>query len=677
MQEQQQGRKVGDVVGGRYRIMSVLGSGGMATVYLAEDLKLSGKRWAVKEIKQNAQLEHEFLVEAEMLARLNHPNLPEIVDYFPGDRYGFSYLVTDYIDGETLLQRFERQGRRMPASQAVDYALQLCDVFHYLHSQRPEPIIYRDVKPANLMIDTQERIRLIDFGIARSFKIGQAADTVRIGTIGFAAPEQFEGKQTDARTDLFGLGALLYFLLSGGHYYYAARRSLREHSASLPESLLALVEKLLQAVPDARCQSAAEVRGELQRALAKPELAGSGVAGRAVSASAGVQAGAAAGVKAGAAAGVEQRGAQNGGAQASAIGSASADEGAGLAKPSPRVVAVAGLYAGAGATFAALALARVLHELGVRHAVLEAPALKPELYALLFAEKHAPAGYHCYNEAWVSEQQLIMPPAWEDGCTLWLPLSPYISRNAAGGKPSNRSLTGMASSNAGHVSEYGSEWTMAEAPRSSANLLESAAEYEHSMPLQAFHSLQTGIAKAGGRHPPEVWRQSSDEDDGHKTHFNHCWHELLEEIDRPVILVDVGSEWQNPGTRELIELASELVYVVDPLLHKLESASARSNMRFLNELRASGKPVFGIANKAVASSHTAQWLSVLPEPPVCKLPAIDFAKIAEASWLGVLVQDSASVKAQLERSLGNWLRGWLPYFRAKGMIRKRHNRIHG
>jgi serine/threonine-protein kinase len=634
----------------------------------------------VKEIRQNAQVEYDFLAEAEMLVRLNHPNLPDIVDYFPGDRHGYSYLVMDYIDGETLLQRFERQGRRMPVSQAVDYAMQLCDVFHYLHSQKPEPIIYRDVKPANLMINAQERIRLIDFGIARSFKVGQAADTVRIGTIGFAAPEQFEGRQTDARTDLFGLGALLYFLLSGGHYYYAIRRPLREHSASLSEGLSALVEKLLQTEPDERFQSAEEVRGELQRVLAKSQPAEPGASSgtaageqqggaRSGGAGAGGQQG---GVRGGGAgAGEQQGGVRGGGAGAGEQrGGARGDRAStsdGLAKPAPRVVAVAGLYAGAGATFAALALARVLHGLGMRHAVLEAPTLEPELHALPFGEKHAPAGYRCYNEAAVGRQR-HMPIAWEDGCTLWLPASPYPVRTIAAyereqGIPSSPAREASPASDAS--SEYGSLWPMAGAPRSFANLLESGVGYEPHLPWQAANPLQAG--GAGGRHPPEILQHS---DGGGHTHLVNQWQQLLDEIERPIILVDVGSVWQDPVARDLIELASEIVYVIDPLLHKLESASARRNMNRLDELRSSGKPVFGIANKAVASSHTGQWLRVLPEPPVCMLPAIDYTKIAEASWLGVLVQDRPGVKSQLERSMGDWVRGWFPYFRSKGLLRK-------
>jgi hypothetical protein len=556
MDRQLQGKQLGDIIGGRYRLLSVLGSGGMSTVYLAEDLRLAGKRWAVKETRQTGQEQYEFLAEADMLVRLNHPNLPEIVDYYPADGLGFSYLVMDFIEGETLLQRFERQGKRMPVSQAVNYALQLCDVFHYLHSHKPEPIIYRDVKPANLMIDVQERIRLIDFGIARSFKAGQPADTVRIGTIGFAAPEQFEGRQTDARTDLFGMGALLYFLLSGGQYYYAARSSLREHDAALSVSLAGLVEKLLQAEPAARCQSAAEVRGELERVLAEQHQAPPGTAAASAS--------------------------------TAAPGSSSADRTA--AGPMqrqphlPRVVAVGALYAGAGATFAALALARALHGLGVRHALLEAPQRQPELHALLFGEKHAPAGYRCYDET--GEELRLGSAAWEDGCTLWLPASPLLPRalpHPQQETPGNR------------------PWPTAAVPQRAAHLAEEYPPwaYGSQLPMAAGSGNGSG---GGGSNDAAMPLASPSADSSHTGR----WQLLLEELERPVIFIDVGSDWQSPAVQELIELASDFFYVVDPLLHKLESTAARRAI--LNGLRSCACP-----GSRFTASPTKPWRPIIPD----------------------------------------------------------------
>jgi serine/threonine protein kinase len=210
----------GDTLGGRYRIVSLLGQGGMGRVFLAEDLKLKGKKWAVKECLHVGSDVQVFLEEAEMLAQLQHPQLPQLVDYFASDTGGFAYLVMDYIQGPTLQDLFERGGRELAVDRVVNYSLQLCELFHYLHSFRPKAIIYRDLKPSNVMINEHDRVRLIDFGVARHFTLGKHADTLQLGTIGFAAPEQLVSAQTDFRSDLYTLGAMMYYLLSRGQYMY-------------------------------------------------------------------------------------------------------------------------------------------------------------------------------------------------------------------------------------------------------------------------------------------------------------------------------------------------------------------------------------------------------------------------------------------------------------------------
>ncbi|MCR8643932.1 serine/threonine-protein kinase [Paenibacillus sp. N1-5-1-14] len=255
--------QVSDVLGGRYRIVSVLGSGGMGTVYLADDLKLQGKQWAIKETVIANQDVQQFIDEAQMLVQLNHPLLPNIIDYYPPDQEGLSYLVMDYIKGHTLQDIFLRADKQMVESSVVHYALQLCEVFQYLHHEQPHPIVYRDLKPANIMIDEQNMIRLIDFGIARSFKEGKDTDTVQIGTIGFAAPEQFENQQTDNRTDLYALGALMYYLLSGGKYYYVLQKPLEQVQQGLNAHLYPIIQRLLQTSPANRYQRVVDVKQHL------------------------------------------------------------------------------------------------------------------------------------------------------------------------------------------------------------------------------------------------------------------------------------------------------------------------------------------------------------------------------------------------------------------------------
>ena len=207
-------------LGQRYRILKLLGQGGMGAVYLAEDLRFGDAPRAVKELSQQSlslqearETAQAFKREADLLARLIHPNLPRIYDHF--DEQGRWYLTMDYIAGETLERRLGKlPDRTMVPADVLKIALQLCDTLHYLHSQQP-PIIFRDLKPANIMLTTDDHVYLIDFGIARLFKPGQATDTVALGSPGYAAPEQYGRAQTTASADIYSLGATLYQLLSG------------------------------------------------------------------------------------------------------------------------------------------------------------------------------------------------------------------------------------------------------------------------------------------------------------------------------------------------------------------------------------------------------------------------------------------------------------------------------
>jgi serine/threonine protein kinase len=153
-----------------------------------------------------------FQQEAVILAGLNHPGLTAVHDYFVEN--GSFYLVMEFVQGETLQQAWERAGRRFNETQVVAWAQQLCEVLTYLHRQQP-PIVFRDLKPANIMLQPDGRLKLIDFGIARQFDPSKTSDTVKFGTPGYAAPEQYGRGQTDARSDLYALGIVLHQLLSG------------------------------------------------------------------------------------------------------------------------------------------------------------------------------------------------------------------------------------------------------------------------------------------------------------------------------------------------------------------------------------------------------------------------------------------------------------------------------
>ncbi|CAH0121167.1 serine/threonine-protein kinase [Paenibacillus sp. MSJ-34] len=261
------------VVGGRYRVIGRIGAGGMSSVYLVEDDKLKGKRWALKEtVVPDKTAYRNVAEEAEMLIRLNHPFLPRIVDFFAPDEDGLMYLVMDYIEGETLACYFARHNGKLPFKAVVGYGLQLCEVLHYLHTRNP-PVVYRDMKPSNVMVTPQGQIRLIDFGIARRFKPSQSDDTIRLGTVGFAAPEQYEGQQSETRSDLYGLGALLMHLLSAGRATVLSPQYERLLQDDVPPGFRPVLAKLLQYDPKDRYSSAEQARNALLP-FAQPEASG-------------------------------------------------------------------------------------------------------------------------------------------------------------------------------------------------------------------------------------------------------------------------------------------------------------------------------------------------------------------------------------------------------------------
>jgi outer membrane protein assembly factor BamB/tRNA A-37 threonylcarbamoyl transferase component Bud32 len=208
----------GQVLQNRYRILGTLGIGGMGAVYQARDLHFPSvtKLCAVKEMINVAtdqglreQMTRNFEREAEILATLSHPAVPQIYDYFSfGDR---AYLVMEYIQGKDLEAVMNSIEQLLPVEQVRKWAIEICDVLHYLHTHQP-PIIFRDMKPSNIMIDHHQRVRLIDFGIAKAFQPG--GKQTMIGTEGYSPPEQYKGEASPAG-DIYALGATLHHLLTG------------------------------------------------------------------------------------------------------------------------------------------------------------------------------------------------------------------------------------------------------------------------------------------------------------------------------------------------------------------------------------------------------------------------------------------------------------------------------
>lgn len=245
-----------------YEIQSVIGKGGMSTVYLARHKRLH-TRWAVKEVAKAQGAKFDFLAESNLLKRLQHPMLPRIVDIFEDSSH--IYIVEDYVEGITLEEWLKGEGRA-DEEQGLLWFKSLCTVLSYLHRQQPHPIIYRDMKPSNVMLQPDGTLKLIDFGIAREFKQESNADTTYIGTRGYAAPEQFGTAQTDGRTDIYSLGVTMYHLLTGKSpyeppYQFVPARQLND---KLSHGMEYILDKCVRPEPADRYQSVDELLDDLE-----------------------------------------------------------------------------------------------------------------------------------------------------------------------------------------------------------------------------------------------------------------------------------------------------------------------------------------------------------------------------------------------------------------------------
>lgn len=246
----------------KYKIIKTIGSGGMGTVYLAENIKL-GTKWAVKAIAKKENANFDFLAEPNILKKLNHPALPRIIDIEQDDKN--IYIIEDYIEGTPLDKQLYTK-KSFDEATVIEWAKQLCNILYYLHSQKPNPIIYRDMKPSNIIVSADNVVKVIDFGIAREFKTDSGSDTSYMGTRGYAAPEQYGTSQTDARTDIYSLGVTMYHLLTGKSpneppYEF---KPLRQVDKNFSEGIEFIVNKCVQNDPINRYQSTAELHHDLE-----------------------------------------------------------------------------------------------------------------------------------------------------------------------------------------------------------------------------------------------------------------------------------------------------------------------------------------------------------------------------------------------------------------------------
>lgn len=259
----------------RYSIVGQVGTGGFGAVYRAKDTLFSNRVVAIKEMSQDglsprelAEATAAFEHEALLLADLAHPNLPRIHDHF--SEQGRAYVVMDFIAGETLEDYLDRFVRRFPLESALDIGIQLAAALDYLHSRQP-PIIFRDLKPANVMLTPDNHVYLIDFGIARHFKPGKAKDTIPLGSKGYAAPEQYGKAQSSPQTDIYGLGATLHQLLTGNDPSLNMFRfdPVKLRNSPVEKQLNDLLTEMVEMEMGKRPASMGVVRQRLQQLLAQ------------------------------------------------------------------------------------------------------------------------------------------------------------------------------------------------------------------------------------------------------------------------------------------------------------------------------------------------------------------------------------------------------------------------
>jgi serine/threonine protein kinase len=293
----------GVILRDRYKIRRIIGQGGMGSIYLAEDIRLEGRQCALKEVQHESSLpedtlrqaREQFLFEAQILARLDHPNLPKVSDFFSDENR--EYLVMDFVPGEdlrTLMLEARRKKTFLAERVVLGWSVQLADALDYMHRQDP-PILHRDIKPSNLKLTPSGLIKLVDFGLVKLLASEEMTITILQGrgTALYTPLEQYGGDtgHTDVRSDIYAFGATLYHLLTNSAPVEARERFLRPESLVLPRQInpdisVRTERAILRALnlhPDERPQNIEEFRQSLvgrvnpatqpRQTLPKPSLA--------------------------------------------------------------------------------------------------------------------------------------------------------------------------------------------------------------------------------------------------------------------------------------------------------------------------------------------------------------------------------------------------------------------
>jgi len=250
----------GDILDEKYEIIKILGKGGMGTVYLCKNIIL-GNFWAIKEVMKNSK-NIDNLTEANIIKSLNHPGIRRIVDIFY-ESNNF-YMVQDYVEGQTLKEYVDANGR-MQTEKICRITSELCDIVGYLHNQNPA-IIYRDIKPSNIMITTGGKIVLIDFGISKIYKNDTVKDTMCACSNGYAAPEQYGAGKSCTQTDIYGIGMLVYFMVKGRTPFTGIEPLLDEnYEGYINEKLKTVIKKCVKIEIKDRYGSVEDLQKEISK----------------------------------------------------------------------------------------------------------------------------------------------------------------------------------------------------------------------------------------------------------------------------------------------------------------------------------------------------------------------------------------------------------------------------
>lgn len=237
-----------EILFNKYKIIKKVGAGGMAEVFLVQNIKL-GNYWAIKRIPNHKAKIYNLWLEPHILKELYHPAIPKVIDIEEDASY--LYIIEEFIEGVSL-KEFVQERHPLEEKTLLSFAIQLGEVIHYLHSHHPYPIIYQDLKPTNLIVTSNSQLKLIDFGIAQNIQHLTHHKKYSLGTRGYAAPEQYTSKDIDERADIYSLGMTLYFLVTG-------IEMIEEHievaSKYVSKELMRIIHKCIKSIPQERYPS--------------------------------------------------------------------------------------------------------------------------------------------------------------------------------------------------------------------------------------------------------------------------------------------------------------------------------------------------------------------------------------------------------------------------------------